>query len=83
MTAQARCVMITGAAGNLGRCVAATFHASGASLVLVDQRRESLAEAFGGEDERRLFAPANLLVQAEVRCARACERRSRSPKPWP
>ena len=50
MDAQTRTVMITGAAGNLGRCVAASFHASGANLVLIDQRRESLAKAFGAED---------------------------------
>ena len=69
MAAQVRTVMITGAAGNLGRCVAASFHASGANLVLVDLRRESLANAFGTEDERRLFAPANLLEQTQVNTA--------------
>jgi NAD(P)-dependent dehydrogenase (short-subunit alcohol dehydrogenase family) len=66
MGAQIRTVMITGAAGNLGRCVAASFHAGGANLVLVDLRRESLEKAFGAEDERRLFAPTNLLEQKQV-----------------
>ena len=66
MTEQRRTVMITGAAGNLGRCVAASFHASGANLVLVDLRRENLAQAAGAEDERRLFAPIDLLDQAQV-----------------
>ena len=66
MGAHIRTVMITGAAGNLGRCVAASFHASGANLVLVDLRRESLEKAFGAEDERRLFAPTNLLEQEQV-----------------
>lgn len=61
-----RTVMITGAAGNLGRCVAASFHASGANLVLVDLQRESLQKAFGAEDQRRLFAPTNLLEQEQV-----------------
>ncbi|MDB5731296.1 MAG: family NAD(P)-dependent oxidoreductase [Variovorax sp.] len=61
-----RTVMITGAAGNLGRCVARAFHASGANLVLVDLRRESLAAAFGAADERRLFAPADLLDQEQA-----------------
>lgn len=58
--------MITGAAGNLGRCVAASFHNGGANLVLVDLRRDNLEQAFGVEDERRLFAPVNLLDQAQV-----------------
>jgi NAD(P)-dependent dehydrogenase (short-subunit alcohol dehydrogenase family) len=66
MDAPTTTVMITGAAGNLGRCVAATFLAGGAKLVLVDLRRDSLAQAFGAEDERRLFAPVDLLEQAQV-----------------
>ena len=66
MTAHIRTVMITGAAGNLGRCVAASFHASGANLVLVDLQREILEKAFGAEDDRRLFAPTNLLEQEQV-----------------
>lgn len=61
--------MITGAAGNLGRCVAGAFDASGANLVLVDLRRESLEQAFGAEDKRRLFAPTNLLEQQSVNAA--------------
>lgn len=59
-------VMITGAGGNLGRAVAAAFAARGANLVLVDLHRESLEKAFGPEDAKRLFAPANLLDQAQV-----------------
>lgn len=66
MAAQRRTVMVTGAAGNLGRCVAAAFHASGANLVLVDLQRASLEQAFGAEDERRLFAPIDLLEQEQV-----------------
>jgi NAD(P)-dependent dehydrogenase (short-subunit alcohol dehydrogenase family) len=61
-----RTVLITGAAGNLGRVVANAFAARGANLVLVDLRRESLERAFGAENERRLFAPTNLLDQTEV-----------------
>jgi NAD(P)-dependent dehydrogenase (short-subunit alcohol dehydrogenase family) len=61
-----RTVLITGAAGNLGRVVANAFAARGANLVLVDLRRESLERAFGAENERRLFAPTNLLDQAEI-----------------
>jgi len=66
MDSHARTVMITGAAGNLGRCVARSFLAGGAKLVLVDLHRASLEHAFGAEDERRLFAPTNLLEQEQV-----------------
>jgi NAD(P)-dependent dehydrogenase (short-subunit alcohol dehydrogenase family) len=72
MDAQRRTVMITGAAGNLGRAVARSFLAEGARLVLVDQRRDSLQEAFGAENEQQFFAPANLLEQEQVtRAAKA------------
>jgi NAD(P)-dependent dehydrogenase (short-subunit alcohol dehydrogenase family) len=61
-----RTVLITGAAGNLGRALADVFGARGANLVLVDLRRESLERVFGSENDRRVFAPTNLLAQAEV-----------------
>jgi NAD(P)-dependent dehydrogenase (short-subunit alcohol dehydrogenase family) len=61
-----RTVLVTGAAGNLGRVVANAFAERGANLVLVDLRRESLERAFGAEDERRLLAPTNLLDQEQV-----------------
>src|SRR5688572_7920340 len=64
-----RTVMITGAAGHLGRAVAAAFAERGASLVLLDLKREALQKAYGGEDERRLFVPTNLLEQREVEAA--------------
>jgi NAD(P)-dependent dehydrogenase (short-subunit alcohol dehydrogenase family) len=66
MSAHTTTVMITGAAGNLGRCLAASFHAGGSNLVLVDLRRGALEAAFGAEDGRRLFAPVNLLEQEQV-----------------
>ncbi len=61
-----RTVMLTGAAGNLGRAVAEAFAARGARLALLDLRREALERAFGAERERRMFAPANLLEQGAV-----------------
>jgi NAD(P)-dependent dehydrogenase (short-subunit alcohol dehydrogenase family) len=64
-----RIVMVTGAAGHLGRAVAAAFAERGASLVLVDLTREALHKAYAGEDERRLFVPTNLLEQREVEAA--------------
>lgn len=64
-----RVVLITGAAGNLGRAVAAAFAEQGARLVLVDQRGELLEKAFGPEGDRQAFAPADLLEQAEADAA--------------
>lgn len=69
MTANARTVLITGAAGNLGRSVARSFLAEGARLVLVDLHRASLEQAFGAEGERHLFMPTNLLEQAQASAA--------------
>src|SRR5689334_1088229 len=76
MTFDDRTVLVTGAAGNLGRAVAAAFEARGARLVLVDLRREALAGAYGAETERRLFAPTDLLDrgQAAATVAAALER---------
>jgi len=37
--------------------------------VLIDLKREDLEAAFGPENERRLFAPTNLLDQAQVDAA--------------
>lgn len=67
-------VMITGASGNLGRAVAERFGTAGANLVLVDRERAHLERAFGAENGRRLFAPANLLDSAQVESAVASAR---------
>ena len=64
-----RVVLVTGAAGNLGRAVAAAFEAAGDTLLLVDRSREGLAAAFGEETARRHFVPANLLDAASVEVA--------------
>ncbi|HUK59035.1 MAG TPA: SDR family NAD(P)-dependent oxidoreductase [Stellaceae bacterium] len=55
-----RVVMITGAAGALGRAVAQAFAATGARLVLLDLEERALAARFGGDDERFLLVAANL-----------------------
>ena len=52
--------LITGAAGNLGRAVAAAFAAEGASLVLMDHAEEHLRSAYGAEGQGRRFAVADL-----------------------
>lgn len=64
-----RTVLITGAAGRLGRAVAAAFDADAANLVLVDRDRALLERAFGGDGERRLLHPCNLLDAAQVQAA--------------
>lgn len=66
MEFQDRTVVITGAAGNLGRAVADAFAARGANLVLVDLKNEALQRVFGAGDPRRLLATANLLDQAQL-----------------
>lgn len=69
MTPPLTTVLLTGAAGNLGHAVAGAFAANGANLVLLDQRRESLERRFGNESAQRMFAPANLLDEGEVKVA--------------
>lgn len=59
-----RSVMITGAAGNLGRAVASAFGTLGANLVLLDRQRGSLKD-----DGKTLFVQTNLLDAASVRAA--------------
>jgi NAD(P)-dependent dehydrogenase (short-subunit alcohol dehydrogenase family) len=66
MNTRQRVVMLTGAAGNLGRAVAQAFAAQGDALVLVGHNRESLVTAFGDEGLQRLFAPADLRRQDDV-----------------
>ncbi len=68
-TAEAKTVMITGAAGNLGRAVAAAFDAEGARLVLVARKRDALVRAFGDDDARQLLVAADLLDAAQVQAA--------------
>ena len=60
MKFQGKTCLITGAAGNLGRAVAAAFAAQGASLILMDQRDEHLRSAFGSEGKGKRFARADL-----------------------
>lgn len=66
MSFQGRVVMITGAAGSLGRAVAEAFHAAGATLALVDLQQEALQKAYPGNDPRRLLLAADLTDAASV-----------------
>lgn len=65
---QDKVVLITGAAGNLGRAVAAAFAAQGATLALVDRDAAGLAEAQAGlpEGSRAESFPTDLLDPASV-----------------
>ena len=62
-------VLITGAAGNLGRAVASAFAAAGAFLALVDISEAVLASAYPEKDERRLLLAANLMEAASAQKA--------------
>lgn len=62
-------VLITGAAGNLGRAVAQAFADQGARLVLVDLHADNLRKTFGDENPQRLFVAANLLQPDEAGAA--------------
>lgn len=66
MTHSKPTVMVTGAAGHLGRAVVDAFTTRGAQVVLVDRRREKLVQHHGPEDARRIFSEANLLEQDQV-----------------
>lgn len=56
-----RVVLVTGAAGSLGRAVASAYAAAGARLVLVDVAEPFLKSAYPGDDARRLLLTADLM----------------------
>ena len=59
-------VLVTGAAGNLGRAIAAAFDSRGANLVLIARTKDSLVATIGSENNRRLFVAADLLDQTAL-----------------
>ena len=59
-----RTVLLTGAAGNLGRAVASAFADTGANLVLLDLKRGDLRDS-----DRQLFIETDLLNADSVRAA--------------
>ena len=69
MTFDGKVALITGAAGNLGRAVGAAFHASGASVVLVDVDARALNDAYGATAARRLVLAADLIDEASIASA--------------
>jgi len=72
-------VVITGAAGNLGRVLARAFGDHGARLVLIDRRQDRLAQAFSTDTAMQFLAATNLLDQDAVDASlrRAIERYGR------
>ena len=66
MTFEAKTCLITGAAGNLGRAVAAAFASAGASLVLLDREARSLRAAYGNRSKRALLLEVDLLDAGAV-----------------
>ena len=62
-------VLVTGAAGNLGRAVAKKFGEAGASLVLFDIDQKALDTAYSGQAQRTLTVSVDLLNQESVGAA--------------
>ena len=72
MDSRQRSVMVTGAAGHLGRAVAAAFAAQGARLALVDRDQAALDAVFGGASVKAgeaVLLAADLLDDAQVGAA--------------
>lgn len=69
MSMQGKTVLITGAAGSLGRAVAGAFYSAGATLALVDLQLEGLQKAYPGKDPRRQLLAANLTDAASAAAA--------------
>lgn len=59
-------VLITGAAGSLGKAVSAAFEAAGWSLALLDVQQKFLQSAYPQADARKLLLAADLMDPASV-----------------
>jgi NAD(P)-dependent dehydrogenase (short-subunit alcohol dehydrogenase family) len=62
-------VIITGAAGNLGRATAAAFAEAGARRVLLDNNSDGLRAAFGEDRADQVSVAADLSDEAELKRA--------------
>jgi NAD(P)-dependent dehydrogenase (short-subunit alcohol dehydrogenase family) len=72
-------VLITGAAGTLGRAVAAAFADAGARLVLVDIAAKGLEAAYGAEGENSLPLVVDLSDRSAIDAALAAATRKFGP----
>lgn len=66
MSLDKRTVIITGAAGSLGKALAKAFDDLGTNLVLVDVDQARLEQAFGADNDGRVLVAANLLEAASA-----------------
>lgn len=66
MSSGNKVAIITGAAGSLGKAVAAAFAAEGWSLALLDVRHEFLQSAYPQADAKQLLLAADLMNSASV-----------------
>lgn len=64
-----RVVIVTGAAGALGRAVVAAFKNAGARLALIDNNADGLRAVFGGDNADQLLLAADLSDQAALQRA--------------
>ena len=69
MNFENKTIVITGAAGSLGRAVAETFHAAGARVVLMDVKQKFLDNHFPDNDPLYAKIAVNLLDPVEVAAA--------------
>jgi NAD(P)-dependent dehydrogenase (short-subunit alcohol dehydrogenase family) len=69
MSVAGQVVMITGAAGSLGRAVAAAFTETGARLVLIDIAAKGLDASYGAESDTKLPLVVDLSDQAAIAAA--------------
>jgi NAD(P)-dependent dehydrogenase (short-subunit alcohol dehydrogenase family) len=67
-------VLVTGAAGNLGKAVGSAFHEAGANIALVDLDERTLREVWGDDAPRRILLAADLLDESSVAAAAAATR---------
>ena len=72
-------VMITGAAGTLGKAVAAAFAGAGARLVLVDIAAKGLEAAYGAESDTKLPLIVDLSDRAAIDGALAAAKKKFGP----
>jgi len=77
VTFEGKTCLITGAAGNLGRAVAAAFASAGAFLLLMDLDDKALRAAYGSDDKRKQLLRADVLDAASVAQAIAAGRLGR------